>query len=196
MTLARVGLAGNHGSSIAVMDHSTLELTDARIEDSLPVEPTGQLGRAIELQYGVSAIVRRTVIERSHEAAVVVQGSFTLGAADASFEDIEIRDVRARVCAADGRCADPAGIALSAGFATVRLNRFVIDQAELCGVQISQGAMLDLSQGRVTRASVGACVQVDGYDLMRLTDRVVYEDNGINISSTSFYVPMTSFGAP
>ena len=37
--------------------------------------------------------------------------------------------------------------------------------------------------------AIGACVQVAGYDLDRLTQDVVYVDNGANLEATSLPVP-------
>jgi len=41
----------------------------------------------------------------------------------------------------------------------------------------------------VSGSSVGACVQVDGYDLARLLDGVAYIDNGTSLQTTMLPVP-------
>jgi hypothetical protein len=56
-------------------------------------------------------------------------------------------------------------------------------------VQIAEGGQLDLANGRVRGHPIAACVQADGYDLGRLSDDVVYEDNDSNIQTTNLPVP-------
>ena len=64
-----------------------------------------------------------------------------------------------------------------------------------CGVlvaappELAGTASLDLSEGTVSSAEIGACVQVEGYDLGRLTSGVAYTDNLANLESTSLPVP-------
>ncbi len=82
-------------------------------------------------------------------------------------------------------------VAVGAGVArggALELDRFVIRESASCGVQVD-GAELDLSNGLVAANSIGACVQVDGYDLGRLMDGVRYHDNDTNLDSTSLPVP-------
>ena len=48
---------------------------------------------------------------------------------------------------------------------------------------------LDAMNGLVTRAEIGACVQVPGYDLARISTDVEYRDNGSNLDTTTLPVP-------
>jgi hypothetical protein len=48
---------------------------------------------------------------------------------------------------------------------------------------------LDLQEGTVSGSAIGACVQIDGYDVGRLSNAVRYEDNDTNLESTSLPVP-------
>jgi hypothetical protein len=41
----------------------------------------------------------------------------------------------------------------------------------------------------VAESAIGACVQVEGYDLSRLMTDVSYRDNGANLQATSLPVP-------
>jgi hypothetical protein len=68
-------------------------------------------------------------------------------------------------------------------------NGFAVRAARLCGVQVASGGELDLSDGEISASTTGACVQVDGYDLARLTAGVRYDDNGINVDASSHAVP-------
>jgi hypothetical protein len=66
---------------------------------------------------------------------------------------------------------------------------FVIRDADLCGVQLAGESSLDLRDGLVSEAEIGACIQVDGYDLSRLMEDVVYRDNTVNADTTMLPVP-------
>ena len=56
-------------------------------------------------------------------------------------------------------------------------------------MQVAGDAALDLAEGEVRGNTIGACVQVDGYDVTRLQDRVLYEENGVNLDATTLPVP-------
>ncbi len=72
---------------------------------------------------------------------------------------------------------------------SARVERFVVSGAPLCGVHVAELGELDLSSGDVAGAAIGACVQVDGYDLARLMNDVVYHDNGVSLQATTLPVP-------
>jgi hypothetical protein len=59
----------------------------------------------------------------------------------------------------------------------------------LCGIQIASGAEVDLHDGVVRGGPIGLNLQVDGYDVDRLTERVHYADNGVNLDSSELPVP-------
>jgi hypothetical protein len=83
----------------------------------------------------------------------------------------------------------PAGHGLGVYARETELTGFVIDESEACGFQFAQNGTLDVASGLVTGNEIGACVQVDGYDLSRLQTGVVYRDNGTNLASTTLPVP-------
>ena len=49
---------------------------------------------------------------------------------------------------------------------------------------------MDLVEGQVHLAPVGACIQLEGYDTGRLHDRVSYVDVGIPLEATSYALPI------
>ena len=57
------------------------------------------------------------------------------------------------------------------------------------GLQFAFDAMVTLRDSRISGAAIGACVQVEDYDLDAITDGVRYEENGTNIETTSFAIP-------
>ena len=111
--------------------------------------------------------------------------------------DIVVRDTRLPACAASG-CGHPAIGLGSYESAMADVRSFSVDGSELCGVQVSTGGALDLHDGVVQRSYIGACVQVDGYDLRRLLDHVSYRDDHIHLQSTAYPVPDPAppIGAP
>ncbi len=82
-----------------------------------------------------------------------------------------------------------AGHGLGSYARETELMGFVTDGNEACGFQFAQDGSLDVANGLVTGNEIGACVQVDGYDLSRLQTGVVYLDNGTNLSSTTLPIP-------
>jgi hypothetical protein len=48
---------------------------------------------------------------------------------------------------------------------------------------------LELLDGEVRQNTIGACLQVDGHDTSRLTERVRFVDNGVNLQSTDLPIP-------
>ncbi|MCB9617927.1 MAG: hypothetical protein H6724_00590 [Sandaracinus sp.] len=131
-----------------------------------------------------SATLERALVEDTFEVAIDVRGG------DLTLADVTIRRARERPCAVDTCPEAPGGIGLGAYFdATVRAENLVVDGADLCGVQLAFDGAIDLIGGTIRGATVGACVQVDGYDVRRLAGGVRYEDNGTNVETTSHAVP-------
>ncbi len=58
-----------------------------------------------------------------------------------------------------------------------------------CGVNVVDTSQLDLEHGEVSGAAIGACVQSEGYDTMRLSRDVSYHDNGVNLQATTLPLP-------
>ena len=91
-------------------------------------------------------------------------------------------------------CGEPScsngGIAIGAYLGgAIDLRGFQIARAALCGVHVAEDGSLDLHDGAVSDSAIGACVQVDGYDLSRLTDGVRFESNGTNLETTMLPIP-------
>ena len=182
----RAAFEGNHEVGIfAGGDGLVVRVEDVTIRDTAS-DGAGYRGRAIETIVGGTVEVTRGVFEGNREVSLM--------ATDAHLRlfDVRVTDTLPRACAEDGTC-DPAGSGLgSYGSSTISAERFVVERASLCGVQLARGGAVDLSDGVVRDSEFGACVQVDGYDLGRLQDDVRYEDNGANLESTTLPVPDAS----
>ncbi len=71
----------------------------------------------------------------------------------------------------------------------VRMQNFRISHSALCGVQVADFGNMVLADGVISDNEIGACVQVPGYPLSLLQNRIVYRDNVANIEATSFPTP-------
>jgi len=72
----------------------------------------------------------------------------------------------------------------------MEMTNFISTRADLVGVLISgEGSEMDLHDGEVSFNAIGANVQVQGYDLDRLQDNVVYKDNGRNLDGAILPLP-------
>jgi hypothetical protein len=184
----RLLVSDNHEVGLVVgVDEARADLTDVLIRRTRVREADEQGG------YGITA-ARSGVIEG---VRVSVEDSASLGiltalGGTASFQDVSVVRVE-RSCSTEpgASCPLPAGYG-AATTSTLRLERFVIRDAVTCGVMVASEGIapsLDLTDGLVTGSAIGACVQVEGYDLGRLMSGVRYEDNDTNLDSTSLPVP-------
>ena len=109
--------------------------------------------------------------------------------------DVELSDVRVSrttpvECGSDTCPELSAGTGLGAyAGAMLSVERFVIEEAALCGVHVALFGDLDLAGGIVSGCLIGACVQVEGYDIARLTGGVRYRDNRTQLDTTELPVP-------
>jgi hypothetical protein len=92
--------------------------------------------------------------------------------------------------------------ALASAGGHLRMSNFIATRSDLCGVNVIEDGEMDLSGGatlvadgdlshesEISHAAIGACVMVEGYDVSRITDGVVFRDNGINLQSVSLPLP-------
>lgn len=104
--------------------------------------------------------------------------------------DVTVVSVAPRPCASTSCPGEPFGTALGAYYgARIELTGFLLSDADLCGLQVAAAAGVDLRSGIVSGCEIGACVQIDGYDLDRLTDGVAYFDNAVDLQSTTLPIP-------
>jgi hypothetical protein len=185
-TLHRVAIADVRGNGVLVSNNETaLEADDLAIT-STSAQGDERYGRALEVQMGGTVTIDRGRFEAGTEIAAFAHGEGTR----LTMQLAALRRTRARACAASTCMDSPAGVAVGAyASAAVRLEAFEIDGAPLCGAQLADAATIDLELGAVRNTNVGVCVQVEGFDLERVTGSVVYEDNEINVESTSHDVP-------
>jgi hypothetical protein len=171
---------------------TTITLEDVSIDGVAGTRSDDRLGMGVWAQRGATLEGRRVSIARVHMAGAGVVNGATL-----TLEDLSIRDVAVAECGT--ACPDEQG-----GFGVIAhlfggralVTRFEIGSAVLCGVVVGRdpafpddpGGELDLANGRVFDTPLGACVQVDGYDLSRLQPGVDY-DVEVPLQATSYPLP-------
>ena len=183
--ITRVIADANHTWGMTATSAGThLVLTDALIRGTLP-SADGIWGRGLQVDEA-TAEVTRAVIEDNREIGAVVG----LAGGALSLTDVWVRDTQRRECA-ETTCAEyPAGMGVGSYLeAALTMTRFAITGSGLCGVHIARDGSVDLALGLVADNPVGVCLQVEGYDVDRLTGGVVYRDNGTVIEATSWDVP-------
>jgi len=176
---AGVGLFASFGAELLLED---TVVQDTRAEGTPPIFGTG-----IQALFDARIEGSRLRVESSHEVGVL-----SFSGSEVELRDTSILTVAARACAA-GAC--PQGYGAAAHSGSLRLTRFEVRDAETCGLMVAEAPSvegvpsLDVASGVVSGSTIGACVQVDGYDLSRLTTDVEYSDNGVNLDTTMLPLP-------
>ncbi len=170
-----------------------LDLSEGLVR-GVAVEEHYDIGRGLEVDVGASAVVRAVEISDVVETGIVAFGLDEAGqyveGTRLELTDVTVSGIAERACAASS-CATEAGgtgVSALAGAAIVGQG-LAVTGAPLCGVQVYDRASLDLSGGTIEQSAIGACVQIDGYDLARVVEGVRYVDNDRNVESASVYVP-------
>jgi hypothetical protein len=141
--------------------------------------PTHAEGRGVAVQRDAHGILRDVRVEDCVGFGVVAVGAVL------ELMRVVIADVRPPSCATS-TCGDQAlaaGLASHSG-ASVSVSGFEIARSGVCGVQVIDHASLDLADGTIRDVAIGACVQVDGYDLERLTRTVLYVGTDVPVQTT------------
>lgn len=78
---------------------------------------------------------------------------------------------------------DHGGFGAYALAGSVRLEDFTLSRNEFCGMAVAHEGDLDAQAGLVEHHPIGACVQVPGYRIDRISTEVIYRNNDINLDS-------------
>jgi hypothetical protein len=145
---------------------------------------SGFFGRGVQVQNAARLTIARARLHGNHEASLVAAGVGASGTAT----DVEVVATQDRGCAAFG--CPSAGIA-AGGYdrGALFLERFRVAGSHLVGVQVAQDGEVDLRDGLVEDNPIGANVQVPGFDVSRLQERVLYRENGVNLDTEALPVP-------
>ena len=108
----------------------------------------------------------------------------------ATLDRVRISGLRERSCVSSTCPTEGGGSAVAAVFSGAVVARGLeVIGAPLCGVQVAEGGSLDVESGSIRQSAIGACVQIEGYDLARVVAGVEYRDNERNVESSGVYVP-------
>lgn len=171
-------------------DRTVVDVEDLTVLSTEPLATNGSFGRALNVQGAAVVNGARIRLERARELSLFVSEA----GSRANLVDVVIRDTVGQPCS-DMLACPTNEFGVGAGVyhgASLTLGRFAIERSRLCGLHLAFGASADLADGVVSQAMVGACVQVDGYDIARLSDRVAYRDNARNLDATELPVPSVS----
>jgi hypothetical protein len=178
---------------VAVGAGTRLEASEGSVR-RVAVEERYDIGRALEVDVGASAIVRSVAISDVVETAVVAFGLDEAGnyveGTRIDMTDVSVSGIAERACASSSCATEAGGSGVSAlAGASISATGLAVSGAPLCGVQVYDRASLDLSGGTIERSAIGACVQIEGYDLARVVEGVRFVDNERNVESADVYVP-------
>jgi hypothetical protein len=183
--LRRAALIGNRDVAVFIGGAgATVRMEDLLVQGTLPSEADLTRGRGLEVIMEAVVDVVRARFEANRDLSV---SAFMPGAL-LRLEDVEVRNTLPRDCVPAG--CTPNGSDVGAFMAAaIQANRFLVAGASLCGVMVARDGQLDLRDGVVTGNPIGACVQIDGYDLGRLQGGVDYVDNDSDLQATMLPVP-------
>jgi hypothetical protein len=166
---------------LAALANAHLDARDVTVVDTRP-DDAGTFGRALQIQNTAMFVGTRIAARGNHEVAIVSAGDGTR----VQLTHLLIEDTRERTCTA---CAT-AGVGLGAYVdGAIDLERFLIRDNALAGVQVANDGQIDLRDGEVASNPVGVNIQVPDYDVERLIDRVQFRNNGTNLDSSELPVP-------
>lgn len=179
---------GHVVGAMAVGVGSELTLTNGTVSDMAEGELYDR-GRGVEIDEGAQGTLVDVEISGARETAVVAYGAGTR----LSLTDVHVRGIAERACAASTCAAESGGSGVVAVYGgAIDATGLRVEGAPLCGVQVAEGGSLDVHSGSISSSAIGACVQVEGYDVARVVDGVVYRDNESNVDSGGAYVPPAS----
>ncbi len=186
----RLVIERSHDAAIVAKDEGTeLSLFDSVVRSTAPRAFDLAFGTGVDTSYGAHLTAQRIVIDEAVSIGLSVYNGATAEVSDA---------VISRVANSMCECPESvAGHGVAVIDATVSMTDFAIESPETCGFFVASFAgapgaaptSLDARSGVVRGAAIGACIQIDGYDLSRIMDGVSYLDNGTNLDITSLPVP-------
>jgi hypothetical protein len=200
LTASRVVVMDNRCTGVFVAEPTTrISLSDVVVRDTRSCQSDGTFGNGLQVQEGAQVTVLRGLFQRNRY--ITIMASFETTALEMT--DIVIRDaLPAEFRDTCALCAGGQGVVAAAGGSIV-LNRFVVSNNAVCGVQLVHGrsrevprwpvgGTIDLHDGEVSHNPIGVNVQTEGFDLARLMDRVLYFDNLRNLDASDLPVPEIS----
>lgn len=183
LMVERASLEDQYDIGILLHEDASGTLTDVAVRRTRAQRSDGRFGRALSVQEGSTCTLTRALFEDQQSLGMgFLRSTGTLS-------DVVVRDTKVQTCSPDP-CEDgPAGHGLGIYRSTLDLAAFEVESSDVCGVMLANDAQADLTAGEVRGQPIGVCLQIDGYDTSRLTNRVRFLDNGVNLDATTLPVP-------
>ncbi len=181
---------------LALGTGATVTFADVVVRDTLPRANDDFGGGAIGAQSEARIEGERVLVEGARGLGVMAAAGGMVNLRDVTVSGVELTACASTTCPDDGF-----GYGVAAVSGALRLERFHVLHAATCGVFVApidlfgedpvpaMDPSIDLVSGVISDSEIGACVQVDGYDLDRLQDDVQYRDNGTSLNVTMLPVP-------
>lgn len=176
--------------AFGIVSTGAIRLEDSVVRHTAARASDGLFGRGASVMDMGSLNLTRVVVLGNREVAIA---GYSWGRI--SLYDVVVAGTLERECADDGCAGQGAGHGLGI-YDNVGLNAeaFRIVGSASCAVQIANhdgGRRGDvrLHDGEVSNNAVGICLQVEEFDISQVTDRVIYRDNGANLSTDPLDVP-------
>ncbi|MBW2460575.1 MAG: hypothetical protein JRH11_02930 [Deltaproteobacteria bacterium] len=193
----RVLVSGSREQAVLATGTGTaVTFADVVVGDTLPRAIDEARGGAITGQDEARIEGERVLVHGARGLGVMaVAGGIV------NLRDVTVSRVDVTACAATTCPDDRFGYGAAAVSGALRLERFHVSDAATCGVFVAPIELfgedpasvadpsIDLVSGIISDSDIGACVQVDEYDIDRLQDDVRYRDNGTSLNATSLPVP-------
>lgn len=186
-TVRRTRIEGSRGIGMYVWkEGSVATVEDLAVLDTASEASTGKLGQGVHVQSGGVLEGSRVRVARCRSMGIASSGA----GSQVRLSELTVERIRPSACAED-TCPEQSGAhgMISITGSTFTAERFRQSEAALCGTFVAEGAILELRRGAVEDNPIGACVQVDGYDVSRLEEGVVFRDNDINLDATELPLP-------
>ena len=193
VVLERVLLERNASDGLFIAGpDSSATVSDLVVRDTAS-DATGNFGNGLTITGGATCALSRVQLVRNRNFGMAVNGAGSVLTVDGALID----DTQRIECVTP-QCRERAGgvgaLALEGGRLDART--FLFRGNALCGVQIGEGAQVDLFDGEVSANPIGVNIQDDDYDTGRLTNDVLYRDNDSNLDAARLPLPRTTAAVP
>lgn len=188
--MQRVYLLENTGIGVfATHLGTTVSLEDTLVRDTHRGVGGSQAGRGIEVSHGALLTAERVLLDGNHEIGVLSFGD----SSSIRMVDVSVVATRPRECDTVDCAVFGDGVGSRDG-AAIDLRRFAVSDNSRCGVAVKE-ADVDLQDGMVSGNVIGACVRDAEFDLERLMDNVLFQDNELRLDP-NFTLPVPEPALP
>jgi hypothetical protein len=184
LTRGRASENRSHGL-FALGAGTTVEASDLTIRDTRGWESSGVGGLGIGIQNGAALTLERALVSRNREVGIL---SMHAGST-ATLSDTTVLETMHRDCLATGTCEEASVGLVAVHGGSLGASRFLVADGAFVGVQVAVEGQMDLVDGTIRGHVVGAAIDAESYDFMRLSNRVAYSDNEVNLDARVLPVP-------